>query len=65
VRVDAVNRRGDPPGDRHAARANADQRQRVEVGRAGVALQNLVRDARERLAHAAGIHHDRQGDTCL
>ena len=30
---------------------------------AAVALENLVRDARERAGHAVGIHHDRHGAT--
>ena len=35
------------PGERHAARADADERELVD---AAVALENLVRDARERAA---------------
>ena len=37
-----------PPGERHAARAQPDEH---EVARAAVALQDLVRHARDRPAH--------------
>ena len=46
------------PGERHAARADADEREVVD---AAVALENLVRDARQRASDAVGIHHDRHG----
>ena len=42
-------------------RADADQRELLD---AAVALENLVRDARQRPAHAIGIHHDRHGSPC-
>ena len=29
----------------------------------GIALEDLVRDARERPAHPIGVHHDRHGQT--
>ena len=48
------------PGDRHAAGPDADQ---AELLDAAVALENLVRDARERSVHAVGVHHDRHRDT--
>ena len=44
----------EPPGERHAARADADERDLVE---AAVALEDFVRDARERAGHAVGVHH--------
>ena len=47
------------PGNRHAARPDADQRELLD---AAIALENLVRDARERPRHAVGVHHDGHGD---
>ena len=48
------------PGERHAARPDADE---AELLDAAIALENLVRDARERAAHAVGVHHDGHEDT--
>ena len=56
VLVDALRMAGEPPGERHAARADADQRQLLQ---AAVALEDLVRDARQRPPDAVGVHHDR------
>ena len=50
------------PRNRHAARPDADERQLLD---AAVALENLVRDARERAAHAVGVHHDGHGITWI
>ena len=47
---------------RHAALADADERQVVD---AAVALEDLVRDARERARHAIGIHDDRHKEPRL
>ena len=58
VAVDFLERAGEPPGERHAARADPDERQLVE---AAVALENLVRDARQRARHAIGVHYLRHG----
>ena len=44
---------GQALGDRHAAGADADER---EVGQAAIAFEDFVRDARERAGHALGIH---------
>src|SRR2546425_13084298 len=63
VTVDAVNCRRDPLRDRHAARADADERELVDVCGTRVTLENLMRDARKRLAHPAGIHHHRHRRT--
>ena len=56
--VDLVNRLRNPPGQRHAARPDAHERQLLD---AAVALEHLVRDAREGPAHAVGVHHDGHG----
>ena len=58
VLVDLADRARQAPGDRHAARPDADQRQLLD---AAVALENLVRDARQRPAHAVGVHYDGHG----
>ena len=47
---------GEPRGNRHAARANADERQIFD---AAIALEDLVRDAGEPARHAIRVHHDR------
>ena len=47
--------RGQPRRNRHAARADADERQSVETA---VALEDLVRDAGEGPRHAVRVHHD-------
>ena len=60
VAVDLADRLRQPPGERHAARPDPDQRQLLD---AAIALENLVRDPRERPAHAVGVHHDGHGRT--
>ena len=52
VAVDLADRLREPPGDRHAARADADERQLVD---AAVALDDLVRDAGRATRHAIGV----------
>ena len=54
VAVDLLERAREPPGDRHAARADADERELVE---AAIAFEDFVRDARQRARHAVGVHH--------
>jgi len=51
-----VQLRGQPLGQRDAARANADQGQILD---AAVALENLVRDARQAARDTVGIHYHR------
>ena len=48
----------EPPRERHAARADADERDLVE---AAVAFEDLVRDARQRARHPVGVHYLRHG----
>ena len=43
---------------RHAARANADERDLVE---AAIAFEDFVGDARQRAGHAVGVHYLRHG----
>ena len=62
VLIDLANRLREPPGERHAARADADQRELLE---AAVALEDLVGDAREGTPDADGVHDDRHGDTWI
>ena len=50
--VDVVDRPGETLGERHAAAADADQRQLVEVV---VALEDLVGDAGERAGDTLGV----------
>ena len=53
-----ADQRRQPPRQGHAARADADKRQLLD---AAVALDDFVRNARERPADAVGIHHYRHG----
>jgi hypothetical protein len=53
--VDVANRLRNPPGQRDAAPPDAHEGQLFD---AAVALEDLVRDARKRPAHAVRIHHD-------
>jgi hypothetical protein len=48
----------EPPGERDAARADADKRDLLE---AAIALEDLVRDARQGTPDTIGVHHDRHG----
>ena len=50
----SLQRAREPPGDRHAARADADERDLVE---AAIAFEDFVSDARQRAGHAVGIHY--------
>ena len=52
---DLLEHPGETLGEHVAARADADQR---EVLGAAVALENFVRDARQRASHAVGVHDD-------
>ena len=56
---DFLQRPGETLGDRHAARAHADER---NVVHALVALDDLVSDAGERTADAIRIHYDGHAD---
>ena len=58
VTGDLAQARGDTPRQRHAAFADADERELVDRA---VALDDLVRDARQRPLHAVGIHDYRHG----
>ena len=55
VAGDVLERGGDAPGQRHAARAHADDGQLLD---AAVALDDLVGDAHQRARDAIGVHHD-------
>jgi hypothetical protein len=57
---DFVDRGGQPPGEGHAAGADADEGQFVD---AAVALDDLVRDAGQRPRHAQRVDYERHGDT--
>jgi hypothetical protein len=50
-----LDQRGEPLGDRDAARVDADER---EAGQVVVALDHLVRDPRERAAEALRVEQD-------
>ena len=52
----------EPSRERHAARPDADQRELLD---AAVALEDLVRDARQRATDAVGVHYDSHRDTCI
>ena len=56
-----VDRVREAAGDRHPASADADERELVNPRARRMALENLVRDARERPPHAGAVHHDRHG----
>ena len=60
VLVDLADRVRQAPGQRHAARADADERERLEPA---IALEDLVRDARQRPLDPHRVHYDRHGDT--
>ena len=60
VVVDLGNRAREAAGNRNAAGPDADQGELLD---AAIALENLVRDARERPAHAVGVHYDGHRDT--
>ena len=58
VAVDAGDGTRETPGHRDAPGPDADQ---AELLDAPIALENLVRDAHERSAHAVGVHYDGHG----
>ncbi len=58
VAVDLVQRPGEPARQRHAAGADADQRELVEPA---VALEDFVGDAGQGAGHAIGVHYQRHG----
>src|SRR5262249_22312091 len=53
VVVDVFDNRGNPLRQRHAAAANPDERQFLDTP---VALEDLMRDSRQRAAHAIAVH---------
>src|SRR5439155_7140685 len=60
VIVDVLHRAGQPAGERHAARADADQRELLDTA---IALDDFVRDPGQRTPHAIRVHHHGHGDT--
>ena len=62
VLIDLANRLREPPGERHPARADADERELLD---AAIALEDLVCDARQRTTDADRVHHDGHGGTCI
>ena len=56
--VDVADRLRQPPGERHAAAADADQRQLFDLM---VALEDFVGDAGERTGDALGVEDDWHG----
>ena len=60
VPIDPADGQRQAPRQRHAARADADERELLD---AAISLEDFVRDPGEGPRHPVGIHHHRHGDT--
>ena len=61
VAADLLDAPRQPARERHAAAADADERQLLDPA---VALDDLVRDPGKGPAHAIAVHHERHDGTC-